>query len=106
MDTPRFTLRGFKRPREAVTLAIGKLEREVMEEVWRRGESSVRAVHEALGGRVAYTTVMTTLDRLYKKGLLDRRKEGRAFVYAARVSAEEFERSIARPRCADTTDGA
>ncbi len=62
-----------------------------MEVVWRRGESSVRDVAENLDRSLAYTTVMTTLDRLYKKRLLDRRKSDRAFVYAARVSAHELE---------------
>ena len=44
--------------------------------------------------RIAYTTLMTTLDRLYKKRLLDRRKDGRAFFYSAAVSREEFEHGI------------
>jgi len=77
-------------------LALGKLEREVMEEVWRRGEASVREVQAAFGERAAYTTLMTTLDRLHRKRLLDRRKEGRAFLYSPRVSREEFERVVAK----------
>lgn len=101
MKTPSFTLRGFKRPREAVRGALGELEREVMEAVWRRGETSVREMHAALGGRDAYTTLMTTLNRLHKKGLLDRRKDGRAFLYSPRVSREDFTRSVAR----DVIDG-
>ena len=96
MKTPRFSLRGFKQPRELVLLALGKLEREVIEEVWRRGEASVREVHKAFGERAAYTTLMTTLDRLHRKGLLDRRKEGRAFVYSPSLSREEFERIVAK----------
>ena len=43
----------------------------------------------------AYTTVMTTLDRLYKKGLLDRVAEGRAFRYTPRLSSEELQRGRA-----------
>ena len=101
MKPPRFTLRGFRRPREVVGLALGKLEREVMEEVWKRGEANVRDVHAAFGERAAYTTLMTTLDRLYKKGLLERRKEGRAFLYGPRVSREEFEKGVAK----DVIDG-
>ena len=101
MKPPRFTLRGFRRPREVVGLALGKLEREVMEEVWKRGEANVRDVHAAFGERAAYTTLMTTLDRLYKKGLLERRKEGRAFLYGPRVSREEFEKGVAK----DMIDG-
>lgn len=94
-------MHGFKRPREAVKSALGKLEREVMEAIWRRGETSVREIHAAFDERAAYTTLMTTLDRLHKKGLLERRKEGRAFLYAPRISREEFTRSVAR----DVIDG-
>lgn len=84
-----------------VHLALGELEREVMEQIWQRGEASVRDLHDAFGERVAYTTVMTTLDRLYRKRLLDRSKESRAFIYTPRVSREEFERGVAK----DMIDG-
>lgn len=94
MNTSRFLLRGFRRPREVALLALGKLERQVLEETWLRNEVSVRDVFTAFEERVAYTTVMTTLDRLYKKRLLNRRKDGRAFLYAPLVSAEEFEQGI------------
>ena len=73
---------------------LGFLERETMEHVWKLGESSVSQIHEQLAGRLAYTTVMTTLDRLYKKGLLQRRKQGRAFFYTARLSKVEFKEGL------------
>ncbi len=95
MKMPLFTVRGFKRPREVVGMAFGKLEREVMNMTWQRGEISVRDVHRAFEERIAYTTLMTTLHRLYRKGVLDRRKRGRAFLYSPRVSAVEFEQGIA-----------
>lgn len=94
MKTPRFLLRGFRRPSELASLALGKLERLVLEEAWQRGELSVRDVFVAFGENVAYTTLMTTLDRLYKKKLLDRRKDGRAFLYSAALSRAEFEHGI------------
>jgi predicted transcriptional regulator len=92
---PGFRLRGFKRIREALTSELGELEREVMTLMWRDGEVSVREAHQSLGGDRAYTTVMTTLDRLFKKGLVTRRKCGRAFLYSPRVSRDEFERGLA-----------
>jgi predicted transcriptional regulator len=95
MKVPGFTLRGFRRPREIVGFALGKLEREVMEEAWRRGEVSVRDVYSAFDERMAYTTLMTTLDRLHKKGLLERRKDGRAFLYSPRISRGELEQGVA-----------
>ena len=61
-----------------------------MEALWARGESNVREVAEALSRPLAYTTVMTTLDRLYKKGLLKRRKAERAFHYMALVTRREL----------------
>ena len=101
MKTSGFLLRGFRRPREIACFALGKLERQVLEETWRLGEVSVRDVHRAFTQRVAYTTLMTTLDRLYKKKLLVRRKDGRAFLYSAVVSRDEFERGIKE----DVVDG-
>ena len=95
MRMPAFRLLGFRRPSDAVLPALGKLERAVMQCAWQRGTVSVRDVHDEFAGRVAYTTLMTTLDRLYKKNLLERRKDGRAFIYAPRVSPEELERGIA-----------
>lgn len=94
MKTSRFLLRGFKRPREVASQALGQLEREVLNEIWRREEVSVRDVYLAFGEDIAYTTVMTTLDRLFKKKLLTRRKDGRAFVYLPAVSPHEFEQGI------------
>lgn len=94
-----FTQQKFKRTGE-IALELGPLEREVMELIWRRPEEaaevSVRDIHLAFEGRLAYTTLMTTLDRLHKKGLLERRKERRAFFYSPRFSHDEFERGVAR----------
>jgi predicted transcriptional regulator len=70
---------------------LGPLEIEVMDVLWARGRSNVHDVVEALRRPLAYTTVMTTLDRLYKKGLLDRQKSDRAFIYFAGFSREEWE---------------
>jgi predicted transcriptional regulator len=94
MPIPKFTLRGFLRPREVAAQALGKLEREVLNEIWRRDEVSVRDIYLAFGESIAYTTLMTTLDRLFKKRLLTRRKDGRAFIYLPAVSRVEFEQGI------------
>ena len=75
--------------------SLGHLEESIMAVVWTHGESSVRAVAGHLERPLAYTTVMTTLDRLYKKGLLGRRKSERAFLYSARMSRAEWERARA-----------
>ena len=74
---------------------LGPLEIRVMEVLWSAGQSSVRDVVEKLETRLAYTTVMTTLDRLFKKGMLDRQKSERAFLYLPRLSSQEWERQRA-----------
>jgi len=74
----------------AQRLQLGPLEVEVMEVVWNIGACNVRDVSERLDRKLAYTTVMTTLDRLYKKSFLDREVNDRAFVYSARISREEW----------------
>ncbi len=94
MTTSRFLLRGFKRPRDVASESLGKLEQNVLQEIWRRDEVSVRDIYLAFGEKIAYTTLMTTLDRLYKKKLLTRRKDGRAFVYWPAVSSDELEQGI------------
>jgi predicted transcriptional regulator len=76
----------------AQRLQLGPLEIDVMEMIWRFGASNVRDVVGRLERKLAYTTVMTTLDRLYKKGLLDRELTDRAFVYSAKLSREEWDR--------------
>jgi predicted transcriptional regulator len=95
MKIPRFTLFGFRRPREVVGSSLGKLEKTVMEETWRRGLVSASDLYRSFDERTAYTTWMTTLDRLYKKGLLKREKEGRAYIYSPSLTREEFERGVA-----------
>src|SRR5262249_52634937 len=73
---------------------LGALETEVMERAWTHAEISVRDLHQEMNGRLAYTTLMTTLDRLYKKGLLRRRKEGKAYFYSAILSEQQYQESL------------
>lgn len=70
---------------------LGPLEQAVVEALWSRGESSVQEIGESLGRPLAYTTVMTTLDRLFKKGLLERRRVERAFYYRAAHTRQEMQ---------------
>jgi predicted transcriptional regulator len=75
--------------------ALHDLEAEVMEAVWRQGEASVRAVMEACNrGRAeprAYTTYLTIMVRLDRKGLLARRREGKTDFYRPRLSKDEYQ---------------
>jgi predicted transcriptional regulator len=87
-------LRGERDPLHA---ALGCLEREVMDVVWAAHGGHARTVRDGqsrLPRKAAYTTVMTTLDRLFKKGLVLRRREGRAFVYTAARTREEMSATL------------
>src|SRR5437868_841239 len=69
---------------------LGPLEQQILRALWSRGNATVRELLEDKNITQAYTTVMTTLDRLYKKRFLDRVCEGRAFRYSPRQTAEEL----------------
>jgi len=79
---------------QPVPPALHELESEVMEELWASGETSVRTVMEALNQVAtkvrAYTTYMTVMARLHRKGLLDRRREGKTDFYRPALSREEY----------------
>jgi BlaI family transcriptional regulator, penicillinase repressor len=74
---------------------LGPFEQQVLQELWAHGSATVRELLADGTMRQAYTTVMTTVDRLYKKGLLDRVVEGRAFRYTPRQSPEQLQRVAA-----------
>ena len=81
--------------RIAIYPHLGPFEQQVLEKLWSCGNATVREVLDDGKLHQAYTTVMTTMDRLYKKGLLDRVAEGRAFRYTPRFSSEEIQRGAA-----------
>lgn len=87
----------FRPFRKGLHKVLGDLEVEVMAVVWSREEVSVREVHQRLERRrpLAYTTVMTTLARLARKGLLRRRKVEGAHLYSPAVSRERLEGLVA-----------
>jgi predicted transcriptional regulator len=91
----RFLFWGFKSSQQILEDGLGALERDVMTIAWNTTEMNVRDVCEQMSSNIAYTTVMTTMDRLFKKGLLARRKVGRAFVYRAAASRVEIEGAVA-----------
>lgn len=76
---------------------LGDLERALMSIVWQHPSMTAREVCDRMTGprERAYTTVMTTLDRLHRKGLLGRRKDGIAWRYEANLSRREHERAMA-----------
>jgi predicted transcriptional regulator len=94
--------------RSPQTPPLHELESEVMEEIWESGESSVRSVMNALNARPgpprAYTTYMTIMARLHKKGVLDRRREGKTDYYAPKLSRDEYMSARARTEVEELVD--
>ena len=76
---------------------LGELETTVMELLWTEPGQTVTDVERRLllARAIAHTTVLTTLDRLHRKGYLTRKKQGKAFFYTPRFSRDEFERGMA-----------
>jgi predicted transcriptional regulator len=85
----------FFRSEEPSLAHLGPLEQRLLQKIWSRGHGTVRELLEDGDLKIAYTTVMTTLDRLYKKKLLTRVAEGRAFRYSPCVSEQEMQRAAA-----------
>lgn len=84
---------------EGTRVALHDLEADIMDVVWDRDwtEFAVRDVLNVLQEEreIAYTTVMTTVKRLYDKGLFEREKEGRRYLYSPVLSREEFHQRLA-----------
>ena len=85
----------FRRRSRELESFFGTLELRVLDALWARDAAqSVRDLQSEFDG-VAYTTLMTTLDRLHRKGLLDREKAGRAFVYRPRYTRDVLRSQLA-----------
>lgn len=95
---PKIALRGFKLGAGSTGHVLGELETAIMNVFWKERDLAVTDVEDRLRGsrQIAHTTVLTTLDRMHRKGYLVREKQGKAFVYSARYSRDEFERGMAQ----------
>jgi predicted transcriptional regulator len=90
---------------------VGELEAAVMQHLWRSGGArTVRQVHDQLqhprdpDRELAYTTVMTVMERLYRKGLLVREPHGKAYLYAAAASQADYTAQVMADALGDTAD--
>ncbi|HEX7379563.1 MAG TPA: BlaI/MecI/CopY family transcriptional regulator [Pirellulales bacterium] len=84
-------------------------ELEILKALWRRGRATVREIHEALGsdGReTAYTTVLSLLQIMEQKGLVDHESSGKAYVYRARIERDRTLSALARGFLDSVFDGA
>jgi predicted transcriptional regulator len=86
---------------------FGDLEAVIMDRVWEHAEPvTVRELHDELSAErvIAYTTVMSTMDNLHRKGWLNRVKEGKAYRYSPSASREEYSARLMREALADGGD--
>lgn len=96
MQKPEIAPFSFKPGHKGIRKVLGALEAAIMECLWKRENATVRDVYECLSRdrKIAYTTVMTVMGRLSDKGLLEKAKEGNAYIYSAKVSSDDFNESI------------
>lgn len=90
------SVHSFKLDQRGLARLFGELEAQIMEAVWDLGEPTVQDVCDHLGEDYNYKTVMTVMNRLVDKQVLDRRRESRAFCYSAAESRDEFVGRISR----------
>jgi predicted transcriptional regulator len=85
-----------KRTQSQATARLGPLEDQLLRLLWQLGNATVRELVDEGYAEGAYTTIMTTLDRLHKKRLLNREPDGRAFRYSPAQTEQEFNGAIVR----------
>ncbi|MBV6519501.1 MAG: hypothetical protein DCC43_02960 [Candidatus Brocadia sp.] len=85
----KFNFNPFK---EGLNHVLGTLEKDIMEALWKRGESSVKDILEDLPAKrnISYSAVITVTNRMTKKGLLSKRKVGKAYFYKPLYTKEDF----------------
>jgi len=91
----------------APVLPGGDLERALLSALWEKREATVSELHDIVGAPrgIVYTTVAKVLDRLVEKGVVCRRREGRAYAYRAVAKRTETQRAMARGFIQQLTDG-
>lgn len=85
----KFNFNPFK---EGLNQVLGALEKDIMEIMWKRGEACVKNILDSfpLHREISYSTIITVTNRMTKKGLLNKRKQGKAYFYKPTYSREQF----------------
>lgn len=89
---------------------IGTLQLRVMKHIWQHGASTVHQVHNALNGQsgaqqLAYTTILTVMRNLAKRGILEQQRTGRSHVFEPLVDEQHYKQSLLRHLCEQFFDG-
>lgn len=95
-------LNRLRRPR---TPALGRRELDILDVLWRTGGASAQDVLDELPESISLSTVQSTLERLHRKDLLSRQKQGRAYVYSARISKARLISSLLHDMSDDLSSG-
>ncbi len=92
----KFSFSDMRLDRSGLKMVLGELEFIIMDYLWDKKNVAVRDVLRELSANreIAYTTIMTTMDRLWKKGLLERNNEGKTFLYTPAQSKENIIQSM------------
>lgn len=87
-------------------MQLGELEKQVLQYLWQVDGAGAKQVHEVMSKSRSgsLNTIQSTLDRLYKKGLLGRSKQGHAFVYRAKVERKDLIAKLIRNVTSDFVD--
>lgn len=96
MMTHKQMVQTFKLDRRGLARVFGELEAQIMDVVWKLGEPTVGDVCDHLDAGCNYKTVMTVMNRLVDKGILSRRRVGRAYSYVPCESREAFLSRVSR----------
>ena len=89
---------------------LGPLQLRVMQRIWAQGPSTVNAVHAALmselhAKRLAYTTILTVMRSLTRRGFLVQAREGRAHRFSAQIAERDFQLALMSHICVDVFRG-
>ena len=90
---------------QLVKIVLAEREAELMQVLWEQGPSTVAEVQKSLRAKLAYTTVLTILQKLEKKGFVRHQEEGRAHRYEATVRREAAQRSALKDLAAKFFNG-
>jgi predicted transcriptional regulator len=93
------------RLRRSRTPTLGRRELDILDVLWSNGDVSAQDVLDDLPESISLSTVQSTLERLHRKNLLQRNKQGRAFLYRANISKAELVSSMLHDMSDDLSNG-
>lgn len=92
----KFKVGSFRPSESGSRKVLGDLEADIMDLIWEHETVSVREIHAILerDREIAYTTVMTVMSRLSDKGILQKERDGKHYLYRPAITKDEFSRTM------------